>query len=155
MYRRAAILAITVLAGAGCAGGSHGSGQASRPASSSRSARAAGAIANGKSIFLSGTDLQGHRITATPPALYPSCADCHRPNGAGGMHLPGGAVSADLRHNALVTRQHPPYTVGLLERAISTGVDNTGQPLDKVMPRWNISKRDLHDVALYVYTQLK
>lgn len=141
-YSALAVLAVLTLATAACGGGSH------------RSARA-GAIANGKSIFLSGEDLQGRRITATPPALYPSCADCHRPNGSGGMHLPGGAVSADLRHAALVTNQHPPYTVALLERAISTGVDNTGQPLNKVMPRWKMSKRDLHDVALYVYTQLK
>ena len=84
-----------------------------------------------------------------------SCAACHRADGAGGVHLPGGAVSADLRHAALVTHQKPPYTLALLERAISRGVDNTGQRLNMVMPRWTMSKRDLHDVAQYVLTQLK
>jgi hypothetical protein len=68
------------------------------------------------------------------------------------VHLPGGAVSADLRHAALVTRQRHPYTLALLERAISTGIDNDGKPLDPVMPRWQLTARDLHDVASYVLT---
>jgi mono/diheme cytochrome c family protein len=112
-------------------------------------------VANGRSIFVTGRDLSGVQIHAQPAALRPDCAACHRPNGAGGMHFPGGVVSADLRHPALVTNQHPPYTIALLERAISTGIDNTGQPLNRVMPRWKMSQRDLHDVASYVFTQLK
>jgi hypothetical protein len=71
------------------------------------------------------------------------------------MHLPGGAVSADLRHKALVTDQAHPYTLLLLERAIATGIDNEGKPLNPVMPHWKLSKRDLHDIAYYVLTQLK
>ncbi len=51
--------------------------------------------------------------------------------------------------------QPHPYTLALLERAISTGIDNNGQPLNPVMPRWKLSKRDLHDVAYYVLTKLK
>jgi mono/diheme cytochrome c family protein len=111
--------------------------------------------ANGRSIFQSGKDLTGHRIVAKPPALFPSCAACHNADGSGGKHLPGGAVSADLRHAALVTGQKTPYTLPLLERAISTGIDNDGQKLSTVMPRWRLSAADLHDVAEYVMTQLK
>jgi mono/diheme cytochrome c family protein len=111
--------------------------------------------ANGRSIFLTGKDVDGVQITAAAPPLRPYCAACHGANGAGGVHFPGGAVSADLRHRALVTQQHHPYTLALLERAISTGVDNDGKPLDPVMPRWELSARDLHDVASYVRTQLK
>jgi mono/diheme cytochrome c family protein len=110
------------------------------------------AAANGKAIFLTGRDLAGTHISAVPPALMPNCAACHRANGSGGVHLPGGAVSADLRHAALVTNQKPPYTLASLERAISKGIDNTGQPLNRVMPRWRLSARDLHDVAQYVLT---
>lgn len=112
-------------------------------------------IANGRSIFLTGRDDAGVQVHAQPPALRPDCAACHQPTGAGGVHLPGGAVSADLRYGALVTRQRPPYTLALLERAISTGIDNTGQPLNHVMPRWRMSQPDLRDVAYYVLTQLK
>lgn len=95
------------------------------------------------------------QIVAQHRPLFPSCAACHRPNGAGGVHLPGGAVSADLRYRALVGGQSHPYTLHLLERAIATGIDNNGQPLNHVMPRWTLSKRDLHDVAYYVLTKIK
>jgi mono/diheme cytochrome c family protein len=110
---------------------------------------------NGRSIFLEGKDSDGAAITAAPPPLRPYCAACHGANGAGGVHFPHGAVSADLRHKALVTEQRHPYTQALLERAISTGIDNEGKPLDPVMPRWRLNARDLHDVAWYVLTQLK
>jgi len=112
-------------------------------------------IANGQSIFHTGRDSSGVQIVARPPALYPKCAACHHDDGSGGVHLPGGAVSADLRYKALVTDQKHPYTLALLERAISTGIDNEGQPLNKIMPRWKLSNTDLHDVAYYVLTQLK
>lgn len=112
-------------------------------------------IANGRAIFQTGKDLNGKRIIANPPPLMPYCAACHGTNGAGGKKLPGGAVSADLRHKALVTQQKHPYTLALLERAISTGIDNEGERLNKVMPHWKLSKQDLHDVAEYVLTQLK
>jgi len=113
------------------------------------------AIANGRSIFQTGHDLDGVQITAQRRPLRQSCAACHRPTGAGGVHFPDGAVSADLRHAALVTAQKHPYTLASLERAISTGTDNEGKRLDPVMPHWRLSQRDLHDVAHYVLTQLK
>jgi mono/diheme cytochrome c family protein len=109
---------------------------------------------NGKLIFQTGRDSDGKQIAAAKPPLRRSCAACHGANGAGGIHLPGGAVSADLRHSALVVGQKHPYTLSLLERAITTGVDNDGQPLNSVMPHWKLSHRDLHDVATYVFTQL-
>lgn len=116
---------------------------------------ASAGASNGQAIFLTGVDSAGKQITAANPPLRPSCAACHGVDGAGGVHLPGGAVSADLRHSALVVGQKHPYTLALLERAITTGVDNDGQPLNPVMPRWRLSDPDLHDVANYVLTQLK
>jgi cytochrome c oxidase subunit II len=110
---------------------------------------------NGRSIFQTGRDTNGTQIVAVPPALRQNCAACHRMDGSGGLHLPDGAVSADLRHQALVTDQKHPYTLALLERAISTGTDNEGQRLNPVMPRWKLSSADLHDVAYYVFTALK
>jgi mono/diheme cytochrome c family protein len=144
---RIVLLLVAALAAAACSSASHGNSAAnSSPAT---------AVANGQSIFQTGRDSDGSQIVAKPPALYPKCAACHRADGSGGVHLPGGAVSADLRYKALLTEQKPPYTLALLERAISTGIDNTGQPLNPVMPRWKLSKRDLHDVAYYVLTKLK
>jgi cytochrome c553 len=112
-------------------------------------------LANGKAIFETGRDLAGTAIAAVAAPMMPSCAGCHHVDGSGGMHLAPGAVSADLRYPALVTGQKPPYTLDLLERAISKGIDNTGQPLNAVMPHWQMSPGDLHDVANYVLTELK
>ncbi len=115
-------------------------------------ANATSPMANGRAIFLTGRDLAGRPIGAQRAPMRSSCAACHRADGSGGVHLPGGAVSADLRHAALVTHQKHPYTLALLERAISTGVDNEGKTLHPMMPHWRLSKTDLHDVAAYVQT---
>jgi mono/diheme cytochrome c family protein len=123
--------------------------------SGAKSSSPSSAIANGLSIFQTGKDADGLQITAQPSAFMQSCAACHRANGSGGIRLPGGAVSADLRYKTLVTSQKHPYTLALLERAISTGIDDNGQPLNPIMPRWTLSQRDLHDVANYVLTRLK
>jgi len=116
--------------------------------------RADSSVANGRAIFQTGRDLSGARIVASPSPLAPTCAACHRANGAGGVHFGGGVVSADLRHRTLAAMR-PPYTAALIERAVSRGIDNQGQRLSPVMPRWRLSKTDLHDVATYVSTQLK
>ncbi|HEX5274866.1 MAG TPA: c-type cytochrome [Candidatus Rubrimentiphilum sp.] len=109
------------------------------------------AAANGRMIYLTGKDSQGFRINALHPPLRTSCAACHGANGSGGVHLPGGAVSADLRQKALAAVK-PAYTLQSLQRAISTGIDNQGMPLNPVMPRWQMTPRDLHDVAQFVQT---
>jgi mono/diheme cytochrome c family protein len=127
----------------------------STPAPQRSATSPAQSAANGRSIFMTGRDLDGVQIHAKSRPLRASCAACHKPDGSGGVRFPDGAVSADLRHAALVTKQKHPYTVDLLERAISAGIDNEGKPLDPVMPRWQMSARDLHDVAEYVYTRLK
>ena len=112
-------------------------------------------LANGRAIFLTGRDIDGVQIAAQMRPLDNSCAACHRADGSGGKKFRDGAVSADLRHRALVTEQKHPYTPALLERAISTGVDNEGKPLDRVMPHWRLTARDLHDVAEYVFLRIK
>ncbi|HYK54620.1 MAG TPA: c-type cytochrome [Candidatus Eremiobacteraceae bacterium] len=122
---------------------------------SSRPALAYSPAANGRAIFDTGKDLDGVKIVAQPAPAFNSCEACHRANGSGGRHFSDGAISADLRHRALVMEQAHPYDLALIERAISTGIDNEGKPLDKVMPHWRMSERDLHDVAQYVLDDLK
>ncbi len=147
------------------------------------SAARARAIENGRSIFYTGKDLDGVRIHGPDPLrVYQSCAVCHQPTGTGGVRLPDGAISAELGPHAhmrdnmsatsnasamagmpgmpgmagmpgMTSASHP-WSVADFERAISHGIDNTGMALSPVMPRWQMSKRDLHDIALYVLTQL-
>ena len=127
-------------------------GKSSMQAKDTAAGARARALLNRKGIFQTGKDIDGVQISATRHPLFNSCAGCHRADGSGGKRLAGGAVSADLRYPALVTHQQPPYTLATLERAIATGIDNKGKPLDPVMPRWKLSQRDLHDVAEYVLT---
>jgi len=115
---------------------------------------AANAIANGRAIFQTGRDADGARIIARSKPLFQNCSACHKPDGSGGRRFPDGAVSADLRRRTMI-HDRPPWTLALLERAITTGIDNEGKPLDPVMPRWKLSQRDRHDVAQYLITQLK
>jgi cytochrome c oxidase subunit 2 len=126
---------------------------ANNSAQTQRAAPAAktAATANGRMIFLTGKDSHGFRINALHPPLRTSCAACHRAGGSGGVHLPGGVVSADLRQKALAAVK-PAYTLNSLERAISTGIDNQGKTLNPVMPRWQMTPRDLRDVAEFLQT---
>ena len=71
-----------------------------------------------------------------------------------GRHLGNGAT-APFYTLYFYSRSWIPYTLPLLDRAISTGIDNVGHPLNPVMPRWRLSKRDLRDVSNYVLKQLK
>ena len=141
----AASVAVGVLTICGCSSGNQNSANAT-------ASPALATVTNGEMIFQTGKDSAGKQITAAKPPLRPSCAACHNANGSGGVKFKDGAVSADLRYAALVTKQKTPYTLTLLQRAISTGVDNEGKPLDAVMPHWRLSKTDLHDVAVYVST---
>jgi mono/diheme cytochrome c family protein len=147
------VLAASLVLQSGCTGAAKKS-PAPTPAAHLTTSPASNAIANGRSIFITGRDLDGVQITAHARPLFQSCAACHKANGAGGVHFPDGAVSADLRHGALTEGDHP-YTIALLQRAISEGIDNERKALDRVMPRWTMSRHDLRDVATYVFTQLK
>jgi mono/diheme cytochrome c family protein len=154
MSRCAGLFALVLAAATGCAAPRADSPQATSVSPAPMSPAAA-SLANGRSIFETGRDSNGTQIVARSHPLYPSCGACHHVDGSGGVHLPGGAVSADLRYKAMVTDQKRPYTLALTARAIATGIDNNGQPLNPVMPRWKLSQRDLHDVASYVMTKLK
>ena len=43
-----------------------------------------------------------------------------------------------------------PYTDALLARAITQGVDSSGQQLDTSMPRWMLSEPELQDLLKYL-----
>src|SRR5262249_43749152 len=47
-------------------------------------------------------------------------------------------------------RTRPPYTVQLLKRAITMGLDAAGQRLQVAMPRYQLSHSDLADLVAYL-----
>ncbi len=48
--------------------------------------------------------------------------------------------------------EHPPYTEETLRKAITERIDPAGEPLDAVMPRWQMSERDLDDLVEFIKT---
>lgn len=118
----------------------------------------------GKEIFLRGTSPSGGDVTALMgeagvevPASALPCANCH---GRDGQGKPEGGVSpSNLTWDALTKsygvrhesgREHPPYTLPLLKRAITMGIDPAGNELHVAMPRYRMSQQDMDDLLSYI-----
>jgi len=121
--------------------------------------------ARGKLIYATGRGAAGRLLyfrllTAGERALPASgifCANCHGADGKGGRE--GNIVMADITDGTL-TRPLPAsppwnkaraaYTDALLGRAITQGLDSSGQQLDSSMPRWVLSEPELQDLLKYL-----
>jgi len=83
------------------------------------------------------------------------CASCHGSDGRGG-NSESGAKPPDITPLTLQqpadvgTRRRAAYTPALLTRAITLGFDASGNPLDRVMPRFQLSTRDARDLIAYL-----
>ena len=117
-----------------------------------------GPLANGQDIFLTATDASGVAVVAQGFAMMTrafACADCHGPQGKGGtvyMMMARYDVP-NITWPVLTGPDYtPPFTVDILKRAITQGLDEKGQPLDPFMPRWTMSPQDLSDLASYIQT---
>jgi len=82
------------------------------------------------------------------------CARCHGPDGKGGRG--GDAVPPDITYGALSKaatvsgRERAAYTDALLARAITQGLDSSGEQLSLLMPRWILSESELADLLAYL-----
>ena len=96
-----------------------------------------------------------------------ACATCHRRSGYGTTEGPFTirpitgpalrqeeevAVHSPRIKARLGTRVRPPYTDALIARALRSGVDAAGVPLDRVMPRYALSEPELSALAAYIFT---
>jgi len=88
------------------------------------------------------------------PARGTSCVRCHGPDGKGGRG--GDAVPPDITYGALSKaatvsgRERAAYTDALLARAITEGLDSSGEQLSLLMPRWVLSGSELADLLAYL-----
>jgi mono/diheme cytochrome c family protein len=123
------------------------------------------AESRGRIIYSTGRSLSGqplsYRLLGAGQGLLPAkgvfCANCHGPDGKGGRE--GNIVMADITYGTL-TRPLPasppwnkaraPYNDALLARAITQGIDSSGQQLDASMPRWVLSESELQDLLKYL-----
>lgn len=94
-----------------------------------------------------------------------ACVACHRRSGFGTTEgryairpITGAALTQEqsvaVRSPRVKARlgnsQRPPYTEALLARAIRSGLDSTGKPLDPIMPRYALSDDEAKALAAYL-----
>lgn len=118
----------------------------------------------GQQIYLQGLSPSNREITAVlgperlevPAAIMP-CVNCHGHDGRGRPE--GGVTPSDITWAALTKpygvthpsgRQHPPYMLRHLKRAITMGRDPAGQALHIAMPRYRMTHQDLADLVAYI-----
>jgi Cytochrome c len=118
--------------------------------------------ARGKRIFLRGETSAPVPIVARlgeesieVPATVVPCASCHGYDGRGRSE--GGVAPPSLRWDELTKpypvpggRQHPPYTPSSLRRSIAMGIDPAGHALQRIMPRYRMTQRDMQDLLAYL-----
>jgi cytochrome c oxidase subunit 2 len=112
----------------------------------------------GERIFLTGVGSQGQAIPRTASRVAQSslmmggggCASCHGADGRGGTlrTMSGTAIQApDVTYDALVKSG---FTDATIRRAIVSGLDESGKPLDAAMPRWQMTSGDLGATVAYL-----
>lgn len=119
---------------------------------------------NGEQIYFTGVSDRTGPIPRVDGPMWirmmgGGCAACHGADGRGGRPvMMGTAVPADIRYQALITgayepgEQATPYTDALIKRAVTQGLDADGKPLDRTMPRWQMTDADFADLLAYLRT---
>lgn len=118
----------------------------------------------GKRIYFDGESSSGSDITAvvandgtTVQASVLPCASCHGDDGQGRPE--GAVIPSDVRWSSLTKRygrttaggrRHPPYAERTMARAIESGVDSAGTPLDPTMPRYAMSREDMESLVAFM-----
>jgi hypothetical protein len=123
------------------------------------------AESRGRIIYTTGQSSSGKPLSykllsaseGSLPAKGVDCANCHGIDGRGGRE--GGVLIPDITHATLTRpstaplflgRQRAAYTDALLSRAITRGLDSSGQELGSLMPRWVLSESEVQDLLRYL-----
>jgi mono/diheme cytochrome c family protein len=112
----------------------------------------------GERIYLTGVGVDGQKISRNAPAVSQGslmmggggCGSCHGADGRGGTieMMAGTAVEApDITYDALVEEGFSDATIA---QAIRDGLDESGQPLEDAMPRWQMSDAEAGEVITYL-----
>ena len=119
---------------------------------------------NGERIYFTGRNQTGQRIAyrgGSSSGMMMAgglvCASCHGGSAAGGQHrmhmilmeapsIRWAALVADAESEAA----HGTYDLAAFRRAVVEGKHPDGEPLSDLMPRWQLSDRDLADLASFL-----
>jgi cytochrome c oxidase subunit 2 len=117
-------------------------------------------VANGKWIYDTGTDPDGRQIPYTGGMMMQtSCAGCHGADGHG-LRTPMFVAPNITYHNLTDPAgmlepdgvRSPTYTDALIRRAVTEGIDAEGDPLNSLMPRWQLTDQEWNDLPAYLKT---
>jgi ABC-type branched-subunit amino acid transport system substrate-binding protein len=161
--RAAGLLLLVVAGGCGPADPENAGDRPPRPPEAVSRPPAPDAPSRGRIIYREGRSPSATAITAVLgegpdlPATVVACANCHGEDGRGRSE--GGITPTDITWDHLTKtyggvhpsgRRFPPYTDGLLNRAITLGVDSDGRTLASTMPRYRMSATDMADLLAYL-----
>lgn len=128
-------------------------------------------ITNGERIYFSGINAAGIQINSNSGDSHMDmhrqmhgggCASCHGSDREGQRLWPrfwvkAPALTADALFGADAHKSgsdghgdHGSYDDDSLRRAITSGVDPSGEHLDQAMPRWAMSRSDLDDLVTFL-----
>jgi ABC-type branched-subunit amino acid transport system substrate-binding protein len=120
-------------------------------------------IARGRQIYLNGVSAGGRPLIASVgdpamevPAAILKCVNCHGNDGRGKAE--GGLTPANIRWEELTKpttagparRRRSAYSDKLLVRAITMGIDPSGNRLDPAMPRYRLTHEQAADLVVYL-----
>jgi len=159
----AAALAAVALAAGHAASAQGGGAQQPKPAATPAAARGlTPQERRGRAIYTRGESPSGREITALVgeldvPASTVTCAGCHGARGEGKTE--GGVTAGDLTwanlikpygHTHPTGRKHGPFDEASFARALSDGVDPSGNTMLAAMPRFKMSPEDVADLIAYI-----
>jgi ABC-type branched-subunit amino acid transport system substrate-binding protein len=135
---------------------------AQQPPSPTRDAPLTPQERRGKAIYLRGASPSGHELVATigeidVPASTLTCGGCHGVKGEGKTE--GGVTAGNLQWSNLTKpyghthpsgRKHGAFDEMSFIRAVTGGVDPSGNTLQVAMPRFKMSAEDMADLIAYL-----
>ena len=120
---------------------------------------------NGERIFFTGTNDRGERISYQGGSgmmmgmMRTSCAQCHGNNGRGRRTMMFTTPNITYRNLTDPQGMLEPngerghtYSDAMIGRAIVEGRAAEGEPLDSLMPRWQMDDQDLDGLVDYLKT---
>jgi cytochrome c oxidase subunit 2 len=115
----------------------------------------------GEKIYYAGIGSDGRIISFTGGSQavmrVRGCVSCHGVDGKGEIPLMmTSKMATDITYASLINGKREsdekeiPYTDKTIKLAITQGIDSSGKKLNIVMPRWNMSDRDLNELLMYL-----
>ncbi len=128
-------------------------------------------IEKGKTIYMTGRLPSGNEVVALRGDIQikgeqAACVSCHRPSGMGSVegniiippitghylfrtgNLP--YATMDPISGKRFNQQHEPYTANALHQAITKGINVSGNEMNPIMPRYQLSDEEINYITAYL-----